>query len=479
MTPTFEFVVGFVLTAVSFVVSLVASGHVVLYKRDSRAAIAWAGLIWLAPFVGTLLYVLLGINRIERRARTLRTETTSSSRPLCLTTDVTSARGPDGSSVPTQLSTLVERVTGQKLTYGNSVEPLSGGDEAYPAMLSAIESARRTIGLSTYIFDDDDVGLKFAKVLAAASERGVEVRVLIDAVGATYGFSSIATLEELGVRVETFNPLLLPGRFRYANLRNHRKILTIDGTIGFTGGMNIRGCCATSDDCPASEDDLHFRLGGPIVKHVQETFSADWLFAADEEIVGEGWYPELKQAGECAARGIVAGPDERFDRLRLTLLGACQCAKRHIRIVTPYFLPEASLISALNVAALRGVTVEILLPEHGNQKLVQWACDAQLWQLVAQGCDVRKTALPFDHSKLVIVDDEWVLMGSSNWDPRSLRLNFEFNVECYSQKLSESLNEIFEAKKAKSKQVTIDQLEARSLPIKLRDGLARLATPFL
>ena len=142
-------------------------------------------------------------------------------------------------------------------------------------------------------------------------------------------------------------------------------------------------------------------------------------------------------------------------------------------------LPEAALISALNVAALRGVTVEILLPEHGNQKLVQWACDAQLWQLVGQGCDVRKTARPFDHSKLVIVDDEWVLMGSSNWDPRSLRLNFEFNVECYGQKLAERLSELFEAKKAKSKQVTIEQLEARSLPIKLRDGVARLATPFL
>lgn len=480
MILTFEIVVGFVLAAVSVVVSLFASSHVVLYKRDSRAAIAWTGLIWLAPFVGTLLYVLLGINRIERRARTLRTDTMSSSRPASVKQIASSTRAPDVSSSLTQLSRLVERVTGQELTHGNSVEPLTGGDEVYPAMLSAIESAQRTIGLSTYIFDADEVGLKFAKALAAARERGVEVRVLIDAVGASYAFSSIvAALEELGLRVETFNPPLLPGRFRYANLRNHRKILTIDGTIAFTGGMNIRGCCASSDDNPASVDDLHFRLSGPIVKHVQETFAADWLFAADEEIVGEGWYPELKPRGDCAARGIVAGPDEQHDRLRLTLLGACQCAMQSIRIVTPYFLPEASLISALNVAALRGVTVEILIPEHGNQKLVQWACDAQLWQLVTQGCEVRKTPQPFDHSKLVMIDDEWVLMGSSNWDPRSLRLNFEFNVECYGHALTESLTDIFETKKAKSKPVTIDQLESRSLPIKLRDGVARLATPFL
>jgi len=243
--------------------------------------------------------------------------------------------------------------------------------------------------------------------------------------------------------------------------------------------MNIRGCCATTDDRSASVDDLHFQLDGPIVRQVQDTFTADWLFAANEELVGIEWYPELKPSGEYAARGIVAGPDQKLDRLRLTLLGACQCANRSIRIVSPYFLPEASLISALNVAALRGVTVEILLPEHGNQKLVQWACDAQLWQLVGQGCDIRKTSLPFDHSKLVIVDDEWVLMGSSNWDPRSLRLNFEFNVECYGRELAGSLTDIFEAKKANSKQVTIEQLEARSLPIKLRDGVARLAAPFL
>ncbi len=480
MTFTFEIIVGFVLAAVSLVVSLVASSHVVLYKRDSRSAIAWTGLIWLAPFVGTILYVLLGINRIERRARILRTDATSSIRPACVDQSATSTRTPDASSSLTQLSRLIKRVTSLDLTHGNSVVPLSGGDEAYLAMLDAIAEAERTIGLSTYIFDDDDVGLKFAKALVAALARGVEVRVLIDAVGASYALSSIvATLEELGVRVATFNPPLLPGRFRYANLRNHRKILTIDGTVAFTGGMNIRGCCATSDDCSASVDDLHFRLNGPIIKHVQDTFAADWLFAANEELAGNGWYPELKESGTCSARGIVAGPDELFDRLRLTLLGACQCAMRSLRIVTPYFLPEASLISALNVAALRGVTVEILLPEHGNQKLVQWACDAQLWQLVAQGCEVRKTPRPFDHSKLVIVDDEWVLMGSSNWDPRSLRLNFEFNVECYSRELAENLKVIFEVKKAKSKLVTIDQLEARSLPVKLRDGVARLATPFL
>ena len=479
MTLTVE-IIGSVLAVASVAVSLIASSHVVLYKRDSRAAIAWAGLIWLAPFVGTGLYVVLGINRIERRARTLRAGRTAVDHSDSTPEASSDQQAADLRPHLVHLSNLVRSVTSRELAFGNCVEPLSEGEEAYPAMLAAIESAQRTIGLSTFIFDADDVGIQFAKVLEAATKRGVEVRVLVDAVGAKYSLSSIVSiLEESGVPVRTFNPPLIPWRFQYANLRNHRKILTIDGSIAFTGGMNIRGCCVSSEDAEETVIDLHFRLSGPIVKHVQDAFVDDWLFAAGESLAGESWYPALEETGDCIARGIPDGPDEQLDQLRLTLLGACQCAEKSLRIVTPYFLPDASLISALNVAALRGVSVEILIPQQGNQKLVQWACEAQLWQLVDRGCQIRRTPPPFDHTKLVIVDDDWILMGSANWDPRSLRLNFEFDVECYSSELAIRLNQIFEAKKAKSKPVTMNELQSRSLPTRLRDGVARLAAPFL
>jgi len=479
MTLTVE-IIGSVLAVVSIVVSLIASGHVVLYKRNCRAAIAWAGLIWLAPFVGTCLYVLLGINRIERRARTLRPGRTVVDHSDSASESTSHLRAAALRPHLAQLSKLVRSVTGRELTFGNAVEPLSGGDEAYPAMLAAINSAQRTVGLSTFIFDADDVGTEFAKALEAATKRGVEVRVLIDAVGAKYSLSSIVSiLEELKVPVRTFNPPLISWRFQYANLRNHRKILTIDGSIAFTGGMNIRGCCVSSENARETVKDLHFRLTGSIVKHVQDAFADDWQFAAGESLTGESWYPVLKESGDCIARGIADGPDEHLDQLRLTLLGACQCAERSLRIFTPYFLPDASLISALNVAALRGVSVEILIPQHGNQKLVQWACEAQLWQLVDRGCQIRRTNPPFDHTKLVIVDDDWILLGSANWDPRSLRLNFEFDIECYSRELASKLNQIFEAKKAKSKLATMNELQSRSLPVRLRDGVARLAAPFL
>ena len=474
-------IIGPALACVHVLIVLIASSHVVLYKRDSRAAIAWTGLIWLAPFVGTLLYILLGINRIERRARPLWADhpitTKASGTPAG---DVTLDPETAGSTRLVQLSHLVRNVTELDLTFENDVEPFAGGNEAYPAMLEAIREARHTIGLSTYIFDADETGLAFATALQAAVKRGVKVCVLVDAIGAKLSHSSIIPhLEQLGVPVRTFNPPLVRWRFRYANLRNHRKILTVDGTTAFTGGLNIRGSCVSSPSRDVQVNDLHFRLRGPVVKHVQDTFVSDWVFASDEQLSGDGWYPMQHPAGNCAARGVVDGPDEQLDRLRLTLLGACHCAEKSLRIITPYFLPDAPLISALNVAALRGVSVEILIPQKSNERLVEWACNAQLWQLVNRGCQIRRTQPPFDHSKLMLVDDEWALLGSANWDPRSLRLNFEFNVECYNKDLTRKLHGIFESKKSTSSLVTIEELQSRSFPIKLRDGVARLASPFL
>lgn len=480
MALTLE-VIGSVLALVVLCASLIATGHAVLYKRDSRAAIAWTSLICLVPFLGTVLYVLLGVNRLERRARNLRTGRSVSDHLSSHGREPQDALA-DLQDTPSlkQLSRLVENVTDRDLTSGNMIEPLCGGDEAYPAMLEAIESARHTIGLSTYIFDEDDTGMEFAKALAAATERGVQVCVLIDAVGARYALSSmVSRLEELQIPVRTFNPPIAPWRFRYANLRNHRKILTIDGTIAFTGGMNIRGCCVSSSGPAEPVNDLHFRLQGPIVRHAQDTFASDWMFATDEELRGDNWYPKLDQVGDCLARGIEDGPDESLGRLRLVLLGACHCARKSVKIITPYFLPDAALIGALNVAALRGVSVEILIPEHSNERLVEWACNAQLWQMVTRSCQVRRSHRPFDHTKLMIVDDEWVLMGSANWDPRSLRLNFEFNVECYNRVLAEKLAGVFESRKKNSSLVTMEELKSLNLPIRLRNGVARLAAPFL
>ena len=460
-----------------------ASAHVVLTKRDSRAAIGWVGVIWLAPILGTVFYLTFGINRIQRKARMLRggkliSDAALGQRPLeeevlqrVLGADALHLMG---------LVRYVSRLTHLPLLDGNHITPLTTGRQAYDEMLSAIEAAQHTVGLMTYIFDNDAAGQQFADALAKAQERGVQVRVLIDDVGARYTFPSIKwLLRRRGVRFTTFLPTLLPGRLHYANLRSHRKIMVVDGLLAFTGGMNIRRghLCEAGDRHPIN--DLHFRVEGPVVEHLSEAFTFDWEFAAGERLEGPTWFPKLSPVGQSICRGLPDGPDFDTDKIVLTILGAIGCARDSIEIVTPYFLPEQPLITALTVAAMRGVAVNILLPEKNNLKTVEWACMAQLWQVLIRGCRVWLTPPPFDHTKIMIVDGVWSFIGSANWDPRSLRLNFEYNVECYDRDLAGQLAALVRAKRSAAREITLAEVDSRPVWRRLRDGVCRLALPYL
>jgi cardiolipin synthase len=282
-----------------------------------------------------------------------------------------------------------------------------------------------------------------------------------------------------GVPVARFLPTLVPGRFAYSNLRNHRKILVADGRVGFTGGLNIREGHDERFKPAHPIADHHFRIEGPVVAQTQEVFAEDWAFATDELLEGDQWFPAIEPAGTALARGISAGPDSDLDKLRLTLEGALACATSSVCIVTPYFLPDASLVGALNVAALRGVEVDIILPQANNLALVKWASTAMLWQVLERGCRVWMSPAPFDHTKLMLVDRAWTLLGSGNWDPRSLRLNFEFDVECYDGELAGGLHRWMMDRRAHAQAVTLADVDSRSLPVRLRDGVARLLTPYL
>lgn len=472
-----------VLAIVHLVLLVFGTCHVVLTKRDPRAALGWAGVIWLTPIVGTVLYFMFGVNRIHRRARSLRGGHSQTGSPRDLQTashDLVLATLGDEAMHLAPLLPLVGRLTNLPLLVGNKITPLVGGKVAYEAMLAAIDSAEQSVALMSYIFDNDPTGRRFAEALARARERGVEVRVLIDDVGARYTFPSIkGVLRKAGIRYATFLPTLIPGKLHYTNLRSHRKILVVDGQIGFTGGMNIRHGHLCEPGCKHPVEDLHFRIDGLVVDHLREAFAFDWEFATGERLEGPAWFPPLSPAGNALARGISDGPDIDFDKIRLTILGAIGCARRSVEIVTPYFLPDQPLIMALNIAAMRGVQVHIVLPEKGNLALVQWASTAQLWQVLEQGCRIWLSPPPFDHTKLMTVDGAWSLIGSANWDPRSLRLNFEYNVECYDQDLAEQLAALVRKRKSLGREITLADVDGRPLWRRLRDGFCRLAQPYL
>ncbi len=467
----------------ALLLNIIASGHAILYKRDSRAAISWAGFIWLVPLVGAVMYFVFGINRLRRRATLLRggleRYRAHPTQSECVPDELHRHLPPHAAHL-TAVARVVCQVVSRPLLPGNQIDPLLNGDAAYPAMLEAIRNARQTISLETYIFDRDEAGVEFAEALGDAVRRGVQVRVLVDAAGLRYSVPSILhVLSKHQVPHARFLPSLAPWRVTSLNMRTHRKILVADGRIGFTGGLNIRigHCVARHPKSPVA--DMHFRVRGPVVTQMQEAFADDWLFTTGESLRGETWFPKLESAGPILARGIIDGPDEDFEKLRWTILAALSLARESVLVATPYFLPDQAVVSALNLAALRGVKVDILLPEKSNLRVVEWASRAMWWQVLKHGCRLWLTPPPFDHTKLMIVDGSWVLLGSANWDARSLRLNFEYNVECYDADLARGLATMLEKKRAVSHPVTLKEMDARSLPVRLRDGVARLFTPYM
>jgi cardiolipin synthase len=464
---------GFALLA-----SLLASAHALLHKRDTRAATLWISFIWLMPVVGSLLYLALGVNRIRRRALTLGVHK-NSSRPI---PEDLGEPEPEGAEHLKLLARVVSRVVPRPLTPGNHIQPFVNGDEAFPAMLGAIESAQKSIALASYIFDNDVTGKQFADALARAVRRGVAVRVLIDAAGARYSWPSIThRLKKLGVPYARFLPasLFTPWRTATINLRNHRKIMVVDGQTAFTGGMNIRHGNLLADHPRSPVQDLHFCIEGPVVTQLQDAFVNDWAFTTGEILDGKIWFPKLKGHGHVIARVITDGPDADFEMARWTLLAALAEAQTSVQIITPYFLPDSALVTALNLAALRGVRVDIILPGKSNLPFVHWASRAMWWQVLHRGCHVWLTPPPFDHSKLMVVDGHWVLLGSANWDTRSLRLNFELNVECYGRDLARNLAVVVKGKLQGAREVALAEVDSRTIPGKLRDAAARLFSPFL
>ena len=484
VTEFFNTTWPYLVTLATFCVILATAVHILLKKRNTRAAAGWLGLVWFAPVLGVCLYWMFGVNRIKRRARQRLADKQIVPLPdkeaVVSPSFIEHLSGCMEKNGLVQLSRMTEKLTRQPLIQGNRITPLVNGDQAFPLMLSCITEARHSITFCSYIFDNDSWGSRFMVALKDAKERGLEVKVLIDGVGARYSFRPMTRrLRREGLDAAEFMRTILPWHFQYFNLRNHRKILVIDGSVGFTGGMNIRDSNYLADNPSHPVQDIHFFIEGPVVAELQRSFAEDWSFTTREILEGEKWYPHLITQGNGVARGISDGPDEDFDKLRMVILAALATAQESIRIVTPYFLPDAELVLALRIAALRGLEVEILLPASSNLRMVKWASDAGLEELLRQGCRIFLTRPPFDHSKIVVVDHSWVLLGSANWDSRSLALNFEFNMECYDFQLAEKVETIIHGKKSTASELTLEEVLSRNILVKLRNRLFRLFSPYL
>lgn len=455
-------------------IALAVTIHVLLRQSNVRAALGWISLAWFSPILGGLIYYVFGINRVARRAGKL--DRPSSPHALSFAIDPLSEKPPNIS----RLAEIGFEIVGHPVVGGNRVSILRGGDEAYPAMLSAIRDAKASIALASYIFRDDEVGIAFSDALSGARSRGVEICVLLDGIGSGYfRWGALRRLRTKNISAERFLHTWLPWRMPFLNIRNHKKLLIVDGTTGFTGGMNIGAEYSASRAKGVPVRDIHCRFDGPIVSQLMESFNQDWSFTTDQTLDRDIWWPNIEALGSVFARGISSGPDVEINKLE-TLLGAALAqARKKVRIVTPYFLPDESLQFALAQASLRGVVIEIVIPEHCDFRLLDWAMRAHLRFFTGVPMTVYETMGPFDHAKLMTVDGEWALVGSSNWDARSLRLNFEFDVECYDGDVISRIDALIDERVSQSRKMDPSRLLAAPNLMRLRDAAARLFLPYL
>lgn len=463
------------LTSLAFAfVGISAALHALMNKRDSVSALAWVTICLAIPGVGALTYVVFGINRVASKAH-------KSYLPDPIEDPTDGVKDPSDFSLR-PLSLVGENVSGSGLRSCDQPVILENGDELYPALIKDIESATKRVYCSTYIFQNDEIGKELIAALVRAQERRVEVRVIVDGLGAiAYPPSAVRALKAAKINVEYFNPITLFPPSLNINTRNHRKILIVDGQTAYTGGQNISAKHVVGNSAKITQTkDLHFRLQGKIVDDLELAFLKDWNHCTG--ILRKTVFtPSNRINTESAtwARLILDGPNEYRDKLNELLVGVVSSAQHRLWIMTPYFLPDFDLFGALIGARLRGVDVRIFLPKKTNNLPVRWAMEHGLRSVLARGFVVYMQPPPFIHTKALIIDDNYALIGSANLDPRSLRLNYELGVEIFNHDFCNELANYFVKQQNLSTQLTENELNSLPKWRALRNAVVWLFSPYL
>lgn len=355
----------------------------------------------------------------------------------------------------------------------NSVETLVNGDQIFPSMLAAINGAKATINFETYIYWSGSIGYEFARALAKKSRQGVEVRVLVDWVGSLpFDEELIGVMTGAGVKFVRFRPVHWYTLDRVNN-RDHRKLLIVDGQIGFTGGVGIadkwRGDARNVDEWR----DTHYRITGPVVTGFQAAFAENWLEATGETLLGDKFYPSQPVSGDVQAQLIVSSQPNGSDNMELMFLTAIASAQSHIRIGMAYFVPDEIALGQLIDASKRGVDIEVIVPNHLTDVPIVRKGSRHFWgDLLRAGVRIYEFQPSMYHPKLLIVDDVWTSVGSANFDERSLELNDEASLNVYDRGFTKTQIDVFELDRQRSREITLAEWENRPLIEKITDWLA-------
>ena len=470
--------------------------HALRHRRRADSTLLWLFIVWSVPVAGALLYAMFGVDRVPkaRWTRSVQRHVRMDGARAATPDDVlpeaywrsmgSAAATPDDEwlrELDRPLAALLENFP---LLGGNSVTPLLTGDEAFPKMLEAIREARHHIHLQSFIVGNDAVGREFMEAVSERARAGVRVRLLYDRFGSSHAlwgglFRKYRKVPNLSVAGWTQSNLFR--KQLHFNLRNHRKTLVVDGRIGFTGGVNLNEYSRSRAGTPAIQD-YHFRLLGPIVQELQYSFLRDWHVMTEEDpvqLLSAQHFRKLPPEGQALARVVNSGPSSDLGVAVDLFFNAVNAARKQVFIVTPYFLPTEDLLRALRMAALRGVRVYLVVPEKSNHWYTTWAARAMYEDLLESGVRVFERRPPFIHAKAMTVDDRMGIVGSSNWDYRSLYSNFETSLAVYDPQFVTHLKLLMTEDLHASREVDLAAFKGRPVLHRYLENVCGLFAPML
>jgi cardiolipin synthase len=476
------------------VFSLVCA-HCLRQTREPRSTLLWLFVAWSLPGVGALLYAAFGINRVyekgwhkqrsDQEFRTARNRREEDAQPLAYWRAIRAALLAQPEPTADALNQILDRIApDHPLLGGNRARLLPEGPVALKAMFDAVRTARHHVHVQSYIIGHDAVGIALLDLLAEQARRGVTVRVLYDCFGSASArlhgqFRHYARIPNLHLAGFTqANPIK---RQFQINLRNHRKILVVDGRLGFTGGMNFHAGYDPADGHPPLHD-YHFEVEGPAVLELQYTFLRDWFFMSDENpanLLVPAHFPHAAPCGPIAMRVMNGGPTAECEALTDALFAALSVAGAQVLIATPYFVPPPDLRRALRAAALRGVEVKILLPAENNHLSVAYASRACYDELLLAGVRLFERRPPFTHAKAIVIDDHVSIFGSANFDQRSLRLNYETNLVAFDRDFAANIKQAMLNEFAGADEVLLADWRRRPSHQRLIENFFNLMSPGL
>lgn len=427
----------------------IASILFIEHRRPSKA-LAWMFLLCICPIIGFLLYFFLA----KRFSRTVKIKRRS--------------------------EWLSVRFTNSEWTDDNNVQVWSDGVEFYDALYKAIEKAETYIWFQFYILEDDQSGQRFQEILSRKAQEGVQVKVLYDGLG-SYSLSSkyIRQLEDNGIEVYAFLPVISSLFNRQINYRNHRKNVVIDGTTGFMGGFNIGDDYVGASQKLGYWRDTHLELTGSCVVYLHRLFQVDWELATEQRLIQEPPKDRAATVEPVSIQIIASLPSLYFDVIYESYFDAITSARKFIYMETPYFIPDAGIMTALKVAALKGIDVKIIIPSVTDHALVKWAGLSFVEEMLKSGVRMYEYKAGFMHAKVMVIDEGMAIVGSANFDVRSFYENFELNATLKDKKVVGRLMDDFTRDLDKSQEIILAEFKERSRMNKLKESFARMIAPLL